>query len=172
MWEELNEHSILVYIGLGKTRFLQAAAKFLTDNIKNSKVYVVSAGNLLSKYHGEGERKISALFAAARNQPSLIIIDEFDQMCAARTDDESYAARSTKNQFLMEIQGFNCLLLKLKHYIQTIKNTCSAFYLREFMLYLCIPAYSRDILLIGCTNRPYDIDVSMLSRLPRMILLY
>lgn len=66
--------------GTGKTLIGRAIA----SNIKAT-FFNISAGSLTSKWIGEGEKMVRALFAvAAALQPAVIFIDEIDSILSAR----------------------------------------------------------------------------------------
>ena len=68
--------------------------------------FSVSAANIVSKFMGESERLIKALFELARkNKPAVIFIDEIDSVLSARTDGENEATRRLKTEFLIQMQG-------------------------------------------------------------------
>ena len=68
--------------------------------------FSVSSSDLVSKYQGESERAVRALFEMAREKkPSLIFIDEIDSMCTTRSDDENESTRRIKTEFLVQMQG-------------------------------------------------------------------
>jgi spastin len=94
---------------------------------------------LTSKYVGEGEKLVKALFAVAREyQPSIIFIDEIDSLLSRRSDKEHDAMRRLKNEFLSQSDGIS-------------SDKCER------------------ILVMGATNRPYDIDEAALRRFPKRI---
>ena len=66
--------------GTGKTLIGRAIA----SNIKAT-FFNISAGSLTSKWIGEGEKMVRALFAvSAALQPAVIFIDEIDSVLSAR----------------------------------------------------------------------------------------
>ena len=60
---------------------------------------------MVSKWMGQGEKFVKALFASARKQRSIIFIDEIDSILTQRGG-EHEAMRRIKTQFLLEMQGF------------------------------------------------------------------
>lgn len=60
----------------------------------------------MSKWVGEGEKMVRALFAVARYaSPSVIFLDEVDAFLAARNSDDKNVSRRMLTQFLQEIDG-------------------------------------------------------------------
>ncbi len=121
--------------GCGKTLLAKAAATEC-----KAKFFSVSSADLLSKWLGESEKLISALFKLARkNAPSLIFMDEIDSVATKRGErGESGGERRVKTQLLSEIQG--------------LKST-----------------HDKPLLVLGATNRPWDLDNAMLSRFEKKV---
>ena len=90
--------------------------------------FSISSSSLTSKWIGDGEKMVRALFAVARvHQPSVIFVDEIDSLLTQRTDGENEATRRIKTEFLVQFDG-------------------------------CGTNSEDRILMIGATNRPTEID--------------
>ena len=87
--------------GTGKSYLAKAAA---TET--HGHFFSVSASNIVSKWMGESERLIKALFDLARkSKPAIIFLDEIDSVMGARSDNENEATRRLKTEFLIQMQG-------------------------------------------------------------------
>jgi vacuolar protein-sorting-associated protein 4 len=91
--------------GTGKTLLIEALAYEAHEKVGFSLIKA-HAGMLLSKYFGESEKKVNALFdVAKRNSPCIIFIDEVDQLLSKRDDDSSECSNRVKAQFLTRLWG-------------------------------------------------------------------
>ncbi|XP_043832197.1 fidgetin-like protein 1 [Dromiciops gliroides] len=101
--------------------------------------FSISASSLTSKWVGEGEKMVRALFAVARcQQPAVIFIDEIDSLLSQRGDGEHESSRRIKTEFLVQLDG----------------ATTSS---------------EERILVVGATNRPQEIDEAARRRLVKRL---
>eukprot|EP01038_Epipyxis_sp_PR26KG_P010654 gene10654-14308_t len=120
--------------GTGKTLLAKAVA---TES--GFCFFSISSSSVTSKYLGEGEKLMKALFEVARmKQPSVIFFDEIDALMSARKENEHEASRRIKTEFMTQVDG-------------AATNS------------------EDRILIMAATNIPWEIDEAVLRRLAKRI---
>lgn len=122
--------------GTGKTMLAKAIANEAGASFIN-----VSMSTITSKWFGEDEKNVRALFTlAAKVSPTIIFVDEVDSMLGQRTRvGEHEAMRKIKNEFMSHWDG---LLTKP----------------------------GERILVLAATNRPFDLDEAIIRRFERRVM--
>ena len=120
--------------GTGKTMIAKAVATECKCTF-----FSISASSLTSKYLGESEKLVRALFQLAYEmQPSVVFIDEIESILSKRKDGENDAMKRLKTEFLIQFDG-----------VGSSEET--------------------RVLIIGATNRPFDLDPAVIRRLPKRV---
>ncbi|XP_022942393.1 calmodulin-interacting protein 111-like isoform X1 [Cucurbita moschata] len=122
--------------GTGKTMLAKAIAKEAGASFIN-----VSMSTITSKWFGEDEKNVRALFTlAAKVSPTIIFVDEVDSMLGQRTRvGEHEAMRKIKNEFMAHWDGL-------------LTNS------------------GERVLVLAATNRPFDLDEAIIRRFERRIM--
>lgn len=98
----------------------------------------LSPSSLMSKWLGETEATARAVFTLARRvQPAVVFIDEIDGLFRERSAQEHEAHKNLKAEFMQLWDG------------------------------LTTDADANQVIVLGATNRPYDVDAAILRRMPR-----
>jgi vacuolar protein-sorting-associated protein 4 len=88
--------------GTGKSFLAKACA----TEAEGAAFLTVSTSDLVSKWMGESEKLIRALFETARAQgKAVIFIDEIDSLLSERSEHDSEAGRRIKTEFLIQMDG-------------------------------------------------------------------
>ncbi|XP_022332856.1 spastin-like isoform X2 [Crassostrea virginica] len=123
--------------GNGKTMLAKAVA-----NESNATFFNISASSLTSKWVGEGEKLVRAMFVIARElQPSVVFMDEIDSLLCERREGENDASRRLKTEFLVHFDG-----------VSGISG-----------------AGDDKVLIMGATNRPQELDNAVLRRFVKRV---
>lgn len=121
--------------GNGKTLLARAVATECSATF-----FSISAATLTSKYVGDGEKLVRALFSVAREmQPAIIFIDEVDSLLSERSSGEHEATRRLKTEFLVQFDG------------------------------LPANSEADKIVVMAATNRPQELDEAALRRFPKRV---
>lgn len=103
-----------------------------------SNFLALSPSSLLSKWLGDTEQLARAVFSLARRvQPTIVFIDEIDGLFRERSSSEHEAHKNLKAEFMQLWDG------------------------------LTTDDRYNQVVVLGATNRPYDVDPAILRRLPR-----
>lgn len=120
--------------GTGKTLI----GKCIASQSKST-FFSISASSLTSKWIGDGEKMVRALFAVARvYQPSVVFIDEIDSLLTQRSETEHESSRRLKTEFLVQLDG-------------------------------AATSEDDRILIVGATNRPQELDEAARRRLVKRL---
>ncbi|XP_037025108.1 fidgetin-like protein 1 [Bradysia coprophila] len=120
--------------GTGKTLIGRCIA-----SRSNSTFFSISASSLTSKWIGDSEKMVRALFTvAAVKQPSVIFIDEIDSLLSQRSDQEHESSRRMKTEFLVQLDGART-------------------------------SDDERVLIVGATNRPQELDEAARRRLVKRL---
>ena len=120
--------------GTGKTMIAKAVATECKCTF-----FSISASSLTSKYLGESEKLVRALFQLAYEmQPSVVFIDEVESILSKRKEGENDAMKRLKTEFLIQFDGVGS-------------------------------SEENRVLIIGATNRPFDLDPAVIRRLPKRV---
>ena len=128
--------------GTGKTMLAMALAKE-----SGAAFIAINASDLMSKWFGESQSKVRAVFTlASKLSPCIVFIDEIDALCGARSAEDHTALNNMKAELMSAWDGF-----------------------------AVDPESARvgggfghgDVVVVGASNRPYDVDTAILRRMPR-----
>ena len=127
--------------GNGKTMLAQAIACECKTTF-----FSLAASSLISKFVGDSEKAIKALFTIAHIlAPSILFFDEIDSLLQARGGStEMEGSRRLKTEFLIQVDGVKSKLSEVAH-------------------------PQPRVMVIGATNRPFDLDDAVLRRFAKKI---
>jgi SpoVK/Ycf46/Vps4 family AAA+-type ATPase len=118
--------------GTGKTMLAKAIAK------ESGAVFInVRISNLMSKWFGDAQKLVTAVFSLAHKlQPAIIFIDEVDSFLGQRRQSDHEALLNMKTEFMALWDGFT-----------TDQNA--------------------RVMVLAATNRPSELDEAILRRFPQ-----
>ncbi|KAI0564176.1 AAA protein spastin [Gracilaria domingensis] len=120
--------------GTGKTMIGKAIA-----SQSKAKFFNISASSLMSKWIGDAEKTVRALFLTAKAmQPSVVFVDEIDSILTSRSESEHESSRRLKTEFLVQMDGAG-----------TNRDD--------------------RVLVVGATNRPQELDEAARRRLVKRL---
>ncbi|CAH9111929.1 unnamed protein product [Cuscuta epithymum] len=118
--------------GTGKTMLAKAIAK------ESGAIFInVKISNLMSKWFGDAQKLVAAVFSLAyKLQPAIIFIDEVDSFLGQRKTSDHEALTNMKTEFMALWDGFTT-------------------------------DQSARVMVLAATNRPSELDEAILRRLPQ-----
>ncbi|XP_010445896.1 PREDICTED: ATPase family AAA domain-containing protein 1-like isoform X2 [Camelina sativa] len=118
--------------GTGKTMLAKAIAR------ESDAVFInVKVSNLMSKWFGDAQKLVAAVFSLAyKLQPAIIFIDEVDSFLGQRRSTDNEAMSNMKTEFMALWDGFT-----------TDQNA--------------------RVMVLAATNRPSELDEAILRRFPQ-----
>lgn len=141
--------------GTGKTLLARAVARE-----SGSTLFLCSAANLTSKWMGEAEKLVRCLFRVAQERaPSIVFLDELDALLSTRKSEEHEASRRLKTEFMVQMDGIHTQDTTQESTGSSVGGNSNA-----------TTSAIRHVLVLACTNCPWDIDSAVLRRFPRRIL--
>ncbi|KIY50937.1 AAA-domain-containing protein [Fistulina hepatica ATCC 64428] len=108
------------------------------------RMMVISPADVMDMYVGEGEKLVKAVFSLARRlAPCVVFLDEIDALFSARTSGRDTGGTIAHRGVLTE-------------FMQEMDGLRTS--------------QTEAVVVIGATNRPFDLDDAVLRRLPRRLL--
>jgi katanin p60 ATPase-containing subunit A1 len=133
--------------GTGKTLLARAVATECSTTFFN-----ISASTLVSKWRGDSEKLVRALFELARyHAPSTVFLDEIDSILGARGGEgqEHEASRRMKTELLIQMDGM------VSGGSGSSRTSSSQ---------------QQQVFVMAASNTPWDLDVALLRRLEKRVL--
>lgn len=147
--------------GCGKTMLAKCLAKESGAFFINVRV-----SSICDKWFGESEKKVRALFSLARKlSPCIIFVDEIEVFLKTRESMSNEPVMDkVKSEFLIEWDGLvtDCKATgktDIKSNKKNINNNEKSDVRRSIVPF--------NVLLLGATNRPGDVDEAFVRRMPR-----
>jgi len=101
--------------GTGKTAFAYHVARSL-----GRPMHHVRASDLLDAYLGETERKMAAMFAQARDEQAVLLLDEADSFFSSRQGAVRSWEVTQTNELLMQTEAADCIFLCTTNLLERI----------------------------------------------------
>ena len=154
--------------GTGKTLLASAVA-----GETNSAFFNITGSEFVEKYVGVGAKRVRALFEKARKEaPSIIFIDEIDDIGVKRHQESNNEKDQTLNQLLAEMDGFNkdsnVLVIGATNRLDLLDEALIRPGRFDRHIYMGAPNYHTryEILKVHTDNKPIDksVDLEILAK--------
>ncbi|KAG8809356.1 hypothetical protein FRC17_003481 [Serendipita sp. 399] len=110
-----------------------------------ARMIIIKPSDVMDMYVGEGEKLVRAVFSLARKiSPCVVFIDEIDALLGAR-----YSSRGSGGDL-----AHRGVITEFMQEMDGLKSH-----------------QDKNVVVIGATNRPFDLDDAVLRRLPRRLLI-
>lgn len=97
--------------GSGKTEFAKNLSHLL-----NKKIILISYSDILSRWVGESEFRLSRLFKFAQENSLIIFFDEFEALCLNSSFTDKSHEISTAGQFIKDLEDFEGVFIGATNY--------------------------------------------------------
>lgn len=156
--------------GTGKTLI----GKCIASQSKST-FFSISASSLTSKWVGEGEKMVRALFAVSRcHAPAVIFIDEIDSLLSQRSDQEHESSRRIKTEFLVQLDGATTnsedrlLVVGATNRPQELDEAARRRFVKRLYIPLPESLARRQIVLNLMAQQPYNLTEKQMDQISNM----
>lgn len=105
--------------GTGKSEL----ARYLSDET-GKQLHIKRASDIIDKYVGETEKNIAAIFADARQQDAILVLDEADSFLANRQDAQRSWEVTQVNELLTQMESFEGVFICTTNLMDKLDPAC------------------------------------------------
>ena len=167
--------------GCGKSLFMATLSNEL-----QLPTLVITPSTLQRKWYGDSNAQVKTLFGLIHNLGhTLVILDELDGLFRERNDQEHEVSRDLKTEFLQWWDGVSSQASSSSSWVppNTVPSSVEKRLVAKTEEEIteeerkekerddATNRISRRVIVIGATNRPFDVDSAVLRRLPQSYLI-
>jgi transitional endoplasmic reticulum ATPase len=154
--------------GTGKSEL----ARYISEEI-GMPLIIKRASDLISKWVGESEKNIAAMFTEARQQDSLLLLDEADSFLADRRDAQRSWEVTQVNELLTQMEAFEGIFICTTNLMEKLDPAS----LRRFAFKVKFSPltvdqkkrmFGQELIRLGCIENNIDAWESKISELRRL----